>query len=163
MMDKKKTSQIITTLLLTGLLGFFAYKQREHATQSEPVTTAASQPESVVWRMVDASRSADTEQYLACYTGELERLLRQNLKEMGAAKFRDYLSNSLRPVKGIAVSTPEATAPSEKRVSVEYVYEDRNEKQQVYLRQVGKEWKILRVEATERMKTLVPYGAPVTD
>ena len=163
MMDKRKTSQIITALLLMGLLGFFAYKQRGRARESQQPTTSASQPESVVWRMVDASRSADTEQYLACYTGELERLLRHNLEEMGTDKFREYLSNSVRPVKGIAVSAPESTAPAEKRVSVEYVYEDRNEKQQVTLRQVGKEWKILRVEATERMKTLVPYGAPVTD
>jgi hypothetical protein len=113
--------------------------------------------------MVDASRSADPERYVACYTGVMERFLRQNLQEMGSAKFREYLSNSIRLVKGIAVSAPEATAPSEKRVSVEYVYEDRNEKQQVYLQQVGNEWKILRVEATEHIKTLVPYGAPVTD
>lgn len=156
MVNKKKVSQTITVLLLTALLGVFAYKQRVPATESE-------QPESVIWRMVDASRSADPQRYLACYTGEMQRVLRQNLQEMGSDKFREYLSNSLRSVKGIAVSAPETTAPLERRVSVEYVYEDRNEKQQIYLWQVGKEWKILRVEATERIKTLVPYGTPVTD
>lgn len=155
-MNKNRVSQATTVLLLAALLGFFAYKQRVRATGSE-------QPESVIWRMIDASRSADSQRYLACYTGEMERFLRQNLEEMGSAKFREYLSNSLRKVKGIAVSAPETIAPSERRVSVEYVYEDRNEKQQMYLRQVGKEWKILRVEAAERIKTLVPYGAPVTD
>jgi hypothetical protein len=93
----------------------------------------------------------------------MQLFLRQNLEEMGPAKFREYLSNSLRPVKGIAVSAPETTAPSEKRVSVEYVYADRNEKQQMYLRRVGKEWKIFRVDTTERTKTLVPYGTPVAD
>lgn len=157
-MDKRTVSQTLTALLLTSLLGFFAYKERVRAP-----TTQSEQPESVIWRMVDASRSADPERYLACYTGEMRRFLGQNLEEMGSDKFREYLSNSLRPVKGVAVSAPESTSPSEKRVSVEYVYEDRNEKQQIYLRQVGHEWKILRVEATERMKTLVPYGAPVTD
>lgn len=155
-MNKKRVSQTVTALLLTALLGFFVYKQRTPATES-------GQPESVIWRMVDASRSADPQRYLACYTGEMQRFLRQNLEEMGSAKFREYLSNSLRPVKGIAVSAPETTAPSEKRVLVEYVYEDRNEKQQIYLRQVGKEWKIFRVEAAQRIKTLVPYGTPVTD
>ena len=155
-MNKKKISQTITVLVLTALLGFFAYKQRMRPTESEP-------PESVIWRMIDASRSPDPQRYLACYTGEMQRVLRQNLEEMGEVKFREYLANSLRPVKGIAVSASETTSPSEKRVSIEYVYEDRNEKQQIYLRQVGKQWKILRVEAAERIKTLMPYGAPVTD
>jgi len=154
--NKKKVSQTVTTLLLAALLGFFAYKQRVPAIASE-------QPESVIWRMVDASRSADPQRYLACYTGEMQRFLRQNLEDMGSAKFREYLSNSLRTVKGIAVSAPETATPSEKRVSVEYVYQDRNEKQKIYLRQVGKDWKIFRVEAAERIKTLVPYGTPVAD
>ncbi len=120
-------------------------------------------PEAAIWRMVDASRSMDPERYLSCYTGDMERMLRRNLQEMGPAKFREYLSGSLRQMKGIAVSAPQTSAPDERRVSVEYVYEDRNEVQQVYLRQVGRAWKIFRVEGAERIKTLVPYGTPVND
>lgn len=157
MISKRKTSQILTAVLLAALLGVFAYRQRR-VRASEGDT-----PEAAIWRMVDASRASDPERYLASYTGEMETLLRRNLQDMGPVKFRNYLSNSIRPVKGIAVSAPETVSAAERRVSIEYVYEDRNEVQQVYLRQVGRQWKIERVEGAEQIKTLVPYGTPVTD
>ncbi len=156
-MNKKTASQALTIILLAALLGIFAYKKRPMASAVE------NSPESIIWQMVDASRASDAEGYMKCYTGEMERALRQNLQDMGQAKFRDYLSSSLRQVKGIAVSPPQTTSSDERRVSVEYVYQDRSEVQQVYLRQVGRRWKIYRVEGSERVKTLVPYGTPVRD
>lgn len=154
---KKKAPQVLTAIVLTVVLGIFAYRQRG------PVSREGDTPEATIWRMVDASRNADLNRYMKCYTGELEQRLRQNLRDMGPGKFRDYLTSSQRQLKGIAVSPPQASSPTETRVSVEYVYEDRNEVQQVYLRQVGKNWKIFRVEGAERVKTLVPYGTRVTD
>lgn len=156
----KKLSQALTFVLLVALLGIFAYRAYQ---QSASGFREENIPQSAIWRMVDASRAADLERYLDCYTGEMERFLRQNLQEMGPARFREYLSATQRQVKGIAVSAPQMSSPREGRVSVEYVYADRNEVQQVYLRQVGKQWKIFRVEGAERIKTLVPYGAPVTE
>ncbi len=44
---------------------------------------------------------------------------------------------------------------------VEYVYQDRNEAQSMYLEKLSGAWKIARVEAAERVKTLIPYGTPV--
>ncbi len=154
---KKKAPQVVTVILLTAVLGIFAYRQRGSRSRE------GDAPEATIWRMVDASRNADLDRYMQCYTGEIEQRLRQNLREMGPAKFRDYLRGSERQLKGIAVSAPQTSSPTETRVSVEYVYEDRNEVQQVYLRQVGKNWKIFRVEGAERVKTLVPYGTPVRD
>jgi hypothetical protein len=41
------------------------------------------------------------------------------------------------------------------------VYEDRNEVQQIQVKRVAGAWRIDRVDGAERIKTLVPYGAPV--
>lgn len=155
--NKKKIAQALTLVLMACLLGLFAYRQRG-SPPPEEITA-----ESAIWRMVDAARAADPERYLDCYTGEMEGQLRRNFQEMGPARFSEYLSTTHRQVKGIAVSPPQMTSSSEGRISVEYVYQDRNEVQQVHVRQVGKQWKIFRVESAERIKTLVPYGTPVTE
>jgi len=154
---KKKLAQALTLALILGALGFFAYRQRAAAPAED------NTPESAIWRMLDASREADPERYLNCYTGELEQQLRQNFREMGGEKFRQYLASTHRQIKGIAVFPPQMTSSAERRLPVEYVYQDRNETQQVHVRQVGKQWKIFRVEGAERIKTLVPYGTPVTE
>ncbi len=156
---KKRFAQVLTVALIGGLFGFFAYRQRRAA----PVTTEADGPESAIWRMVDASRAGDPERYLGCYSGEMERQLRQNLKDMGEARFREYLESRQREIKGIAVSPPRISSNGDALVKVEYVFADRNETQQVLVRRVGQQWRILRVDGAERIKTLVPYGTPVTE
>lgn len=156
-MTKTTQARILTAMLIAAIAGFFAYRQRKPAPASD------NTPESAVWRMLDAARAADPEQYLACYTGEMERLLRRNYQEMGAAGFREYLARTHSPVKGVAVSPPQMTSSTEGRIAVEYVYQDRNEVQQVHVRRVGIQWKIAQVETVERMKTVVPYGTPVNE
>jgi hypothetical protein len=47
------------------------------------------------------------------------------------------------------------------KLRVEYVFADRNEVQWMYLENANGSWKIARVDATERVKTLIPYGTPV--
>ncbi len=158
-MTKERMAQTLTAVLIAALLGYFAFRKRAAA----PPEAESADPDSAIWQMVEASRDAEPSRYLDCYTGEMERLLRQNLAEMGAEKFRDYLSSTYRQVKGIAVSAPQMTSPTEARVSVEYVYQDHNEAQQVYLQRVERRWKIFRVEGAERVKTLVPYGTPVRE
>lgn len=153
-------AQALTLLLIAGILGYFAWRQRRTGPAAAAEETT---PESAVWRMVDASRAADLEAYIGCYTGDLERQLRQNVREMGEARFREYLTSTYAQVKGVAVSPPQMASAAEGRVPVEYVYQDRNEVQQVHVRRVGKQWKIFRVEGAERVKTLVPYGTPVNE
>jgi hypothetical protein len=160
-MTNKAGLNILTCTLIVTLLGVFVYKQRMAMPQKQNPEENA--PESAIWRMLEASRTPDVERYLNCYTGETAALLQKNVQEMGAAGFRKYLSNSMQQVKGITVFPPEKSSADERRVSVEYIYDDRNEVQQYYLRQVGKKWKIFRIESAERVKTLVPYGAPVNE
>jgi hypothetical protein len=160
-MSDKASLNILTCLVIVALLGVFVYRQRRAVPQKENPEENA--PESAIWRMLEASRTQDVERYLSSYTGEIAALLQKNVQEMGAAGLRKYLSDSMRQVKGITVFPPEKSSADERRVSVEYIYEDRNEVQQYYLRQVGKAWKIFRIERAERVKTLVPYGAPATE
>ena len=156
-MTKRNLAQFLTLALLAAIVGLIVYKKRPAPAPVE------SGPESAIWRMVDASRAADPEKYLACYSGEMERQLRQNYREMGAERFQEYLAGTHRQIKGIAVSPPQMSSAGEGRIAVEYVYQDRNEVQQVVVRREGGEWKIVQVESAERIKTLVPYGTPVTE
>jgi hypothetical protein len=80
---------------------------------------------------------------------------------MGSARSHDYLLDAYRQLKGVAVRSPRISSPFEAQIPVEYIYEDRNEVQQVYVKKVDGLWKIDRVEGVDRIKTLVPYGAPV--
>lgn len=119
------------------------------------------EPRDAIYRMLDAARAGDAAGYLACFTGQMETMLRQSQTEMGPRTFSQYLITTNKEIKGVALSEPVAITDREARVRVEYVYQDRNEAQQVYLEKASDGWKIARVDATERVKTLVPYGTPV--
>ena len=114
-----------------------------------------------LYAMLDAARQGDVNAYLACYTGTLRTSLEASVRESGVEPFGCYLRESNAAIKGVAISQPEPLSARECKVRVEYVYQDRNETQNVFLELAGTEWKIARVDGAERIKTLVPYGAPV--
>ena len=127
---------------------------------SEP--PRSPEPRDAIYKMLDAARAGDAAAYLSCYTGQMETMLRQSQSEMGPQAFSQYLINTNKEIKGIALSEPVPLTDREARVRVEYVYQDRNEAQQFYLEKApGDGWHIARVDSTERVKTLVPYGTPV--
>ena len=47
------------------------------------------------------------------------------------------------------------------KVRVEYVFQDRNEVQFLFIEKTPAGWKMSRVDSAERLETLTPYGAPV--
>ena len=118
-------------------------------------------PQDANYNMLDAARQGSVSGYLASYTGQMLASLERVLSESGEAGFRKYLQDSNAPIKGIAITEPQMLTDREVKVRVEYVYQDRNEVQFVYLEKFGKDWKIARVDSTERIKTLIPYGTPV--
>lgn len=118
-------------------------------------------PVDTINRMVDAAGKGDVEAYLACFSGPMERRLRQTLEEMTRDGFAKYLVETNQRIKGFAMYEPERISEREVEVRVEYVYADRNEAQQVYLEKRADQWTIARVDDTERVETLVPYGTPV--
>jgi hypothetical protein len=118
-------------------------------------------PQDAIYSMLDAARTGDVRKYLAHYAGPMEAALRQTLAETTEPGFAKYLKDSNAAIKGVAVSDPEKIGDREAKVRVEYIYQDRNEAQTMYLEKVPDGWKISRAEAGDRVKTLIPYGTPV--
>jgi len=75
--------------------------------------------------------------------------------------FSRYLKESNSAIKGVALADPQPLGDRQASVRVEYVYQDRNEAQTMYLEKDAAGWKITRVDGAERVKTLIPYGTPV--
>lgn len=146
-------AHILTAVVLAGVLGIGL------GHRLKPVLPA--EPQDTVYAMLAAARSGDVKSYLSNYTGGMEAALRQSLAESGQAAFASYLARSNAEVKGVAVAEPQPVSESEVKVRVEYVYQDRNEAQIMYLEKGQGGWKISRTDADERVKTLVPYGTPV--
>jgi hypothetical protein len=120
-----------------------------------------AEPQDAVYAMLDAARAGDVKAYLACYTGTMESALRQTVSESTTLAFAKYLKDSNSAIKGVAISDPQTTGDSEVKLRVEYVYQDRNEVQMIYVEKRPNGWKIARADSEERIKTLIPYGTPV--
>jgi hypothetical protein len=125
------------------------------APRAEPV------PQDAVYAMLDAARRGDVKGYLACYAGQMSASLARSVAETGEARFAAYLKESNAAIKGVALAEPGALNDREVKLRVEYIYQDRNEAQWMYLEKTPAGWKIARVDGAERVKTLVPYGTPV--
>ena len=109
--------------------------------------------------MLDAARNGDVARYLASYTGEMAQALARAKSD--SPDFAKYLRDSNAQLKGIAVMEPQPQPDGQVELRVEYVYQDRNEAQFFFLTKTPGGWKISRVETSERVKTIVPYGTPV--
>ena len=144
-MKRPGAASIATVLLLAGLLAIALLRR-----QPRP----AAGPKDAIYAMLDAARAGNTSAYLAQYTGTLAAQLHQ-------AVTAAYLKSSNAEIKGIALSEPQFISDREASVRLEYIYQDRNEVQMIYLDRAGGGWKIARVDSAERIKTLVPYGTPV--
>jgi hypothetical protein len=155
-MNRPRAATIVTVLLLAGLLAAAALRRTGVRRAALPAT-----PQDAIYRMLDAARAGDGSAYLRQYAGEMEAQLRQAAAEKTEADFKSYLQTSNAEIKGVAVSEPKTLPDREVEVEVEYIYQDRNETQRMYLKKYGDEWKITRVSGAERVKTLAPYGSPV--
>ena len=136
------------------------------STLSGGITQIAQQkpeptPQDAIYGMLDAARAGDVKNYLANYGGQMSTALLQSIAETTEPKFAQYLKDSNAAIKGVAVSDPQQLNATQMKVRVEYVYQDRNEAQMMYLEKQAGAWKITQVDSTERVKTLVPYGTPV--
>ena len=153
-MRRHRFTQALTLLVLVAALGFgVARRKGWRAPQPQD-------PQSVIYSMWDAARAGDVRAYLSSHSGPMEASLRQAIAETGEARFARDLRESAAGIKGIAVNDPQIKG-STATVRVEYVYQDRNETQMLYLEQGLKGWKIVRADGDERIKTLIPYGTPV--
>ena len=160
-MSRERLRQVVTVAVLAaaGTLAL-GTKSRWRRT-TPPAATAQAAPQDPIYAMLDAARQGDVAAYLACYAGSMRTALDASVRESGNQAFARYLRDSNAAIKGVALNEPERLSASDARVRVEYVYQDRNEVQNLYLEKSGAAWKIARVDSAERVKTLVPYGTPV--
>jgi hypothetical protein len=156
-MTREYTAKLLTVLLLAGLATFVWIRRSAVSASGQ---NAANGPVETVYAMLDAARRGDVEAYLSHYSAPLEVSLRRTASEKGYAGFKDYLVRSNAEIKGIALTGPKAISDREVQIRVEYVFKDRNEAQTMYLENRSGPWRIYRVDDAERLKTLIPYGAP---
>ena len=86
--------------------------------------------------------------------------LQRLLDDGGIAAFARYLRSLDAGVKGLAVRV-ESSGEQEAKARVEYVYQERNNVQVVYLEKERGVWRIARTEADETVKAAIPYGTPI--
>jgi hypothetical protein len=159
-MTKARITQLVTVVLLAGLLGIALLRNRAGKTS---IVAADPTPEDTIYAMLDSARAGNASAYLDHYTGQMKQTLKQLINEQSQSKFADDLKKSNAEMKGVALSPSEPGVDGTVKVRVEYVYSDRNEAQLFYLRKEGNTWKIYQVDGASRAKTLVPYGTPVTE
>lgn len=160
-MSRQRQAQLTTLAVVAGV--FFALLLRQSGWRlPRPARNARElSPEDTIYEMLDAARRGDVRRYFEVHTGRMEQALRAAVAEKGEAGFAAYLRELHAPIKGVAVNEPQFLGPAEVRLRVEFVYQDRNEAQNMYLEKTGRGWKIARVDAAERVPTPIPYGTPV--
>jgi hypothetical protein len=157
-MTRDRIARILTAAAL-GLVLLVVWVRRGSVA---PAAAAPAQtPQDTIYKMLEAARSGDVRAYMSQYADPMASDLRQTVREKTESGFRDYLISFDSAIKGVAVMDPGPAIGDGIAVRVEYIYPDRNEAQLMHLVKQRGEWKIARVETTERAKTLVPYGTPV--
>lgn len=166
-MTWERKAQVATWAVLAGVLSLVA-ATRIGWQGVAPISNwvagtrkPTASPQDTIYRMMDAARDGDVRRYLGCFTGQMESTLRQIVAEKGDASLADYIRSFNASVKGVAIQELPFVTEREVRLSVEFVYRDRNEMQLYFLQQSSAGWRITRQENAEGVKTVVPYGTPV--
>ena len=121
-----------------------------------------SSPEDAIYSMIDAERAGDTKAYLDAFTGSMRNELLQVIKENSQSKFASYLTRNAT-FQGVAVAVVDRPSTTDAQVRVEYVYGDRNQVQNLYLKREGGRWKVFRMAGAEQLASPFPFGSRVTD
>lgn len=163
-MTKQRKAQIITSVILAVVMIAIAGRRvgwKLPMARTLQAVPPEATPQDAIYTMLDAARDGNVKKFIASYSGQMAQSLNQTVRETTESGFATYLKQSNAAVKGIAITEPQVLTDREVKARVEYVYQDRNEVQYMYLEKINGVWKITRVDSTERVKTLVPYGTPV--
>jgi hypothetical protein len=148
--DRRHVATIATVLVLGVVL---VWTMRREA--PEP-----PQPEDLIWTLIEAAQTGDVEIYLSCFGGALRTQLDNTVLEMTPTGFSGYLQTSSSPLTGVAVYDVEVTGSDGASLTVEYVYRDATERQNMSLDMAKGGWKIVDLDRSKRAKPLIPYGSP---
>ena len=166
-MTKQRKAQVVTLAVI--VIGLVLVVGRETGWRlptgsGQDLFSGSEEPETptdTINRMMDAARDGDVDGYLACFSGQMEKTLRQSVTEMSNSGFADYLQTNNKQIKGFAMYEPTEVSERAVDLRVEYVYADRNEAQIFRLEKLSNRWAITKVDGIERVETIVPYGTPV--
>lgn len=159
-MSPARRTQLVTVAVLVLLGGLLALRQTGWRPLGRGAPRGAT-PEDAVYAMFEAARRGDLETYLECLRGPARTAIEQAVAETGRQAFARYLRERHQPIKGIAITAPERLSEDEVAARVEYVFENRNEVQQLRLERVEGAWRVTQWAAAETRKPRIPYGAPV--
>lgn len=147
----KTQTPLLVTILLVGI-GFVLLARQENAPES-------GKPADVINAMFDAAKSGRLRKYFNCFTPGLRADLERRRREQGTRAFRRYLQERQQPVNGFVLSDLR-TSGDTATVTVEWVYNDHNEKQSVRLKKIAGKWRIDSFSEARRQEQAIPYGAP---
>lgn len=159
-MTRQRKAQALTIAVLVLLAAVVALRQSGWKLPDRAAPRDAT-PQDAIYGMLEAAREGNVDAYLAYFSGPIKASLEQAVAEATGKGFARYLRESNAPIKGIAVTAPERLSEASVKARVEYVYQDRNEVQYMYLERTAGAWRITRLDAAQRIKTLIPYGTPV--
>src|SRR5258708_18754745 len=110
-MNKQRIAQILTVLILAGVLvGTLAKKNGwTLRTTKAAMQPAQPTPEDAIYGMLDAARKGDVQKYLASYSGPMQTSLRQSIAESSNSAFGQYLQDTNAALKGVAGHAPAHT------------------------------------------------------
>jgi len=148
--DRRRLATFVT-LAVMGLALLWAVRGRDRETP---------EPNDVVWVLIDAAQAGDVDRYLGCFGGDLRNQLEATVGELSRDGFADYLRSSSEPLTGVAVYDVDQPQAGRAALTVEYVYRDATERQELQLELSGASWKITALERSKRAKPLIPYGQP---
>jgi hypothetical protein len=123
-MTRPRLSNAATVLLLAGLLALGILRR-----QGDPEVS----PKDPIYAMLDAARAGDGKRYMEQYTGSMAALLKRTVEEKTITSFRVWLKSRNAEIKGVAISEPQMISDREASIRVEYIYQDRDEVQLVFL------------------------------
>jgi hypothetical protein len=164
-MSHQTGARIATVAVIAAAALFVLWREGKLSVPNLPgsLERAEAQPHDAVYRMLDAVRDGDLDAYIDAHSGAMAESLRRAVAEMGQTKFMEALQRQNATLKGIAINEPERLSPAHAKARVEYVFGDRNEAQTVFLENAGGKWRISRVDGTQQLKTIIPYGTRVND
>lgn len=165
-MSRQRKAQVLTVAILSCGVGIAVLRNPDvrgsinNRMSGKLVAQAADvTPQDAIYAMLDAARAGDVQRFMSLYTDPIQTPMRQAMSE--SKDFAKYLRDSNSGVKGVAVNEPETLPDGRVKARVEYIYEDRNEVQFMYLEKTSRGWRIANVDSVDRVRTLVPYGTPV--
>jgi hypothetical protein len=118
-------------------------------------------PTAAVSALIDTARAGDAAGYLQLTSGPLREELERTRNDLGEDGFRKYLRQFGEGIKGLAVPAGDEPAGDTITLDVEFIFTDRNERQQMTFERRGTGWTITSMETAQMVKPPVPYGTPV--